>query len=72
MAYMVYQQLTNAVKETYAGDPDLAELREQARACLHFLESLRIKPNLINPIIEPVSYIEEGFRELLTAEAKHA
>lgn len=70
MAYMVYQQLTNAIKETYAGDPDLAAKRAQAQACVRFLQSLQIDPNLINPIIEPVSYIEEGFRELLVAEAK--
>lgn len=70
MAYMVYQQLTTAVKEAYAGDPDLADLHDQAQACRRFLQLLQIDPDLINPIIEPVSYIEEGFRELLAAEQR--
>lgn len=70
MAYMIYQQLTTAVKENYAGQADLAGLHAQAQACRQFLESLEIDPKLIGPVTEPVVYIEEAFRELLVAEAK--
>ena len=70
MAYMIYQQLTTAVKEAYAGEPDLAELRAQAQACLRFLGALEIDPKLSGPVAEPIVYIEEAFRELLVAEEK--
>ena len=70
MAYMIYQQLTTAVKEAYAGEDDLAGLHAQAQACRIFLQSLTIDPKLSGPVAEPVVYIEEAFRELLVAAAK--
>ena len=72
MAYMIYQQLTTAVKEAYAGDAELADLRAQAQACLRFLEKLKIDPSLSGPVAEPIVYIEEAFRELLVAEGKNS
>ena len=33
MAYMIYQQLTTAVKEAYAGDEELSDLHAQAQVC---------------------------------------
>jgi hypothetical protein len=70
MAYMIYQQLTSAVKEAYPGDEDLAGLHAQAQACRLFLQSLKIDPKLSGPVAEPMVYIEEAFRELLVAQAK--
>jgi hypothetical protein len=65
MAYMIYQRLTTAVKEAYAGDEDLVDLHDQAQACRRFLQSLKIDPKLSGPVSEPMTYIEEAFRELL-------
>ena len=70
MAYMIYQQVTTAVKEAYAGDEELADLHAQAQACVRYLQSLKIDPKLSGPVAEPVTYIEEAFRELLVAQAK--
>ena len=70
MAYMLYQQLTSAVKEAYLDDPDLAGLHAQAQACRLFLQSLTIDPRLSGPVAEPVTYIEEAFRELLVIQGK--
>ena len=70
MAYMIYQQVTTAVKEAYAGEEDLAGLHAQAQACRRFLLSLKIDSGLSGPVAEPVIYIEEAFRELLVAQAK--
>ena len=72
MAYMIYQQLTTAVKEAYAGAEDLAGLHAQAQACVRFLETLQIEATLRGPVTEPITYIEEAFRELLVAEAKES
>ena len=70
MAYMIYQQVTTAVKEAYAADADLAGLHLQAQACRRFLESLQIDAGLRGPIVEPVAAVEEAFRELLAARAR--
>ena len=67
MAYMIYQQLTSAVKEAYAGAEDLEDLQAQTQACLHFLTSLQIDPKLSGQVAEPITYIEEAIRELLVA-----
>jgi hypothetical protein len=70
MAYMIYQQLTSAVKEAYPNETDLVALHAQAQACRLFLQSLKIDPKLSGPVAEPVAYIEEAFRELMVAQAK--
>jgi hypothetical protein len=70
MAYMIYQQVTTAVKEAYAADEELATLHLQAQACVRFLESLPIDAGLRGPIVEPVAAVEEAFRELLAAQAR--
>ena len=70
MAYMIYQQVTTAVKEAYAADVDLAGLHAQAQAGVRFLESLQIDPSISGPIVEPIAAVEEAFRELLAAQEK--
>lgn len=46
MAYMVMQRYTTAIREAYAGRPDLAEQVAQAAACRTWLESLEIDTSL--------------------------
>lgn len=67
MAYMIYQQVTTAVKQAYAGDEAVADLYAEARTCREWLESLKIDAKLRDPLVEPVAAIEEAFRGLLSA-----
>lgn len=67
MAYMVMQRYTTAIREAYAGRPDLAEQVAQAAACRTWLESLEIDPSLRAEVIEPIRAIEEAFADLVRA-----
>ena len=68
MPYMIYQQYKTAVKQAYAGDESIAELYASAKACREWLASLRIDPNLRDPMVEPVAAIEEALQDLLPSD----
>jgi hypothetical protein len=68
MPYMIYQQYTTAIKETYAGHPDLARHLDSAQACREWLESLEIDPKLRHVLVEQIAALEEAFRDLARAE----
>ena len=71
MAYMIYQQYTTAIKEAYAGHPDLARHVASARDCREWLASLEIKPELRAGLVEQITVLEEAFRDLLRAESRN-
>jgi hypothetical protein len=65
--YMICQQYTTAIKETYAGRPR-SELEQQAaasRRCREWLASLEIDSQLRGTLVEQIEALEEGFRELM-------
>ncbi len=64
MAYMVYQRLTTAVRDAYAGRIDVERHLADARACRAWLESLEIDPALRRSLVEPIEAVEEAFRGL--------
>ena len=70
MAYMVYQRLTTAILETYAGRPDVARHLAAARACRAWLESLEIDPRLRDALVEPIVVLEEAFQGLAPVESE--
>jgi hypothetical protein len=65
--YMICQQYTTAIKEGYANRPrsDLKQQAAAARTCREWLEALEINPQLRGPLVEQISALEEGFRELM-------
>ena len=65
--YMVYQQYTTAIKEAYANHPDLAHHLSTAAACREWLESLTIRPDMRQTLVEQMQAIEEAFRDLADA-----
>jgi hypothetical protein len=62
--YMLYQQYTTAIQETYANHPDLAHHLSSATACREWLESLEINPQLRNALVEQFQVLEEAFKDL--------
>lgn len=63
MAYMVYQQFTTAILDTYR-DRDVADHLEQARAYREWLETLEIKAALRQVLVEQARTIESAFERL--------
>lgn len=65
MPYMIYQQYKTAVKQAYRGADNIEELYASARSCRSWLASLKIDPKLRNELVEPLTWVEEAFEELL-------
>ena len=63
--YMIYQQYTTAVKNVYAGEPDVAQHAETAKFCREWLETLEIGIDLQNALVEPIRVLEEAFEDLV-------
>jgi hypothetical protein len=63
--YMIYQQVTSAVKSAYAGKQNVVQQVESARMCRQWLESLEIEPDLRSALVEPIRVLEEAFHDLL-------
>ena len=68
MAYMIYQQYTTAIKENYARQANIAAEAASAANCRKWLESLKINPNLRDPLVEQIRVLEEAFLDLLAEE----
>ena len=66
MVYMVYQQVTTAVREGYRGaHPSvLADHLEEARRARRWLEGLEIDASQRASLVEPIAVVEEAFAEL--------
>lgn len=65
--YMIYQQYTTAIKETYAGREDVVHHATTARNCREWLESLQIDSDLRDALVEPIRVLEEAFGDLVTS-----
>ncbi len=63
--YMFFQQLANAVKQAYAGRPDLESHLQSARTARAWLESLEIDPRLGQSLVEQIEVLEIAFQDLL-------
>ncbi len=70
MPYMIYQQYSTAVKEAYAGHESIEALYLQAKSCREWLASLEIDARLRDPMVEPVAWVEEAFKDLLSRMEK--
>ena len=68
MAYMVYQQYTNAIVEAYAGHPDVPDNLEAATAHREWLQSLDIDPSVKSSLVEQARTIEAAFAHLLAKD----
>lgn len=68
MAYMVYQQYTNAIVDAYRGHPDVPAHLEAARASRAWLESLDIDPAVRNTLVEQARIVEAAFAHLLAVD----
>ena len=69
MAYMVYQQYTNAIVEAYRGHPGVPAHLEAARAHRAWLESLDIDPAVRNTLVEQARTVEAAFAHLVAVGA---
>jgi hypothetical protein len=68
MAYMVYQQYANAIREAYGHARSEADVREQLAAAQRaraWLESLEIDGTLRASLVEPLGVVEDAFSGLL-------
>jgi hypothetical protein len=65
--YMIYQQYTTAIKESYANhpQPDITQHAAAAKTCREWLESLEIDPQLRAALVEQIRALEEAFGELI-------
>ena len=63
--YMIYQQYTTAIKNAYTGERDVDQHLETARLCREWLESLDIKADLRNALVEPIQVLEEAFQDIV-------
>ncbi|HSM38744.1 MAG TPA: hypothetical protein VK838_05370 [Candidatus Limnocylindrales bacterium] len=72
MSYMVMQRYTTAIREAYAGRPDVAQQCEQAANFRAWLESLEIPDALRAELIEPIRAIEDAFGDVLRAPGTYA
>jgi hypothetical protein len=68
MAYMVYQQYTNAIVKGYAGHPDVAGHHEAATAHREWLETLNIDPAVKSVLVEQARTVEAAFAHLLAMD----
>ena len=68
MAYMVYQQYTNAIVDAYAGHPDVPGNLKAATAHRKWLESLDIEPAVKNTLVEQARTVEAAFAHLLARD----
>lgn len=70
--YMVYQQLTTALREGYRGaDRAVVEHQlDEARRARRWLESLEIDPAQRASLLEPIGIIEEALAEIERATAR--
>jgi hypothetical protein len=68
MAYMVYQQYTNAIVEAYAGHPDVPGNLEAATAHREWLESLDIDPAVKSTLVEQARTVEAASAHLLAMD----
>ena len=66
---MIYQQVTSAVKEAYAADPDVAVQAQKAASYRRWLQSLDIGPHLRDPLVEQARALEEAFADLERANS---
>ena len=64
MAYMIYQQYANAIREGYAGRPEVADLAVEAKTFRAWLERLTIDPRIRAGLVEQAKVIEETFADL--------
>jgi hypothetical protein len=67
MAYMIYQQYTTALKQAYAGRPDVAQHLAAARSSREWLQSLEIDPRVRDTLVEQLKVLEAAFQDLTTA-----
>lgn len=63
--YMIYQQYTTAIRDAYSGKRDVLLHLENARLCREWLESLDIKIEIRNALVEPIRVVEEAFQDLV-------
>jgi hypothetical protein len=70
MPYMIYQQYATAIKEAYAEDEAVAGMFTTAKECREWLASLKIDPQLRDPLVEQIAWIEEAFKDLLANTSK--
>jgi len=63
--YMIYQQYITAVRDAYSGKSDVSQNFENARSCREWLESLNIKADLRDSLVEPMRVLEEVFQDLV-------
>lgn len=68
MPYMIYQQYKSAIAASYRGADNIDEMYAWARECRMWLASLKIDPKLRDPLVEQISWIEEGFKSLVSDE----
>ena len=68
MAYMVYQQYLTAVKEAYAGSPDVFLLAAEAQSYREWLEALEINPHIRAVLVEQARALENAFNDLLVRQ----
>lgn len=69
MAYMVYQQYTNAIREAYTDHPAVRQHHESAKASREWLESLDIDPGVRATLVEQLATLETAFRDLLPKDS---
>ncbi len=70
MPYMIYQQYATAIKRAYGEDDGIVDMVAEATSCREWLASLKIDPQLRNPLVEQIAWIEEAFKDLLIRSNK--
>jgi hypothetical protein len=70
MPYMIYQQYATAIKRAYGEDEGIVDMVAEATSCREWLASLKIDPQLRNPLVEQIAWIEEAFKDLLIRSSK--
>ena len=65
MAHMLFQRIATAVREGYTGRDDVEAQLEEARARWRWAEGLSIDATVRAALVEPISAVEDGLREVL-------
>jgi hypothetical protein len=63
MAYMLYEQLTTAIRQAYQDSPELNDHLQQAQALQDWLAGLEIEDRLRRSALEPILALQAGFEE---------
>jgi hypothetical protein len=61
---MIYQQVTSAVRRSYADHPDVATNAARAQECRDWIESLDIDASVRASLVEPFQVLYEAFAGL--------